>query len=191
MAIETRPPVVEELVEAVRAGRLSRRKFIVGLTGLGMSGVAAATVLRSVTQHHTTTPAVQHPHLKLHDQHITRQTQGDVGAMMSDYADHAVVDDPLFAAAFIGKAAIAERYAAEVASVPDRALRVINRTVVGGQLVVEWVASGTHTADFLGFGGTGRPFTISGVTVVTRQDGKIVRESHYYDTAHLRRQVEV
>jgi steroid delta-isomerase-like uncharacterized protein len=189
MAIETRPAVVEELVEAVRAGRLSRRQFIVGLTGLGVSGVAAATVLRSVNQHHTT-PPLQHPHLKLHDQHITRQTQGDVGAMMSDYADHAVVDDPLFSEPFRGKAAIAQRYTAEVASAPDRTLRINNRTLVGNQLVVEWQASGTHTGDFLGVGGNGQPFTINGVTVVTRQDGKIVRESHYYDTALLRRQIE-
>jgi steroid delta-isomerase-like uncharacterized protein len=90
----------------------------------------------------------------------------------------------------MGKGAIAERYAAEVASVPDRTLRVLRRAMSGGQLIVEWEAIGTHQADFLGFGGTGRRYTLHGVTVVTRQDGKIVRESHYYDAADLRRQVE-
>lgn len=189
MTSETGPSSVEELVKAVRAGRLTRRQFIIGLTGLGVSGFAAATILKSVNQPHTVA-APSHPHIKLHDQHITRQMQGDVNGMMADYAEHAVVDDPLFKEPFVGKAAIASRYAAEVASVPDRALQVIKRTVVGAQLVIEWEATGAHSGDFLGFGGSGRRYTLRGVTVVTRQDGKIVRESHYYDVASLRRQVE-
>jgi len=175
------------LVKAVRAGKLTRRQFIVGLTGLGVSGVAAVTILKSVNQPHAVAAP---PHIKLHDQHITRQMQGDVNGMMADYADHAVVDDPLFSEPFVGKAAIARRYAAEVASVPDRALQVLRRTVVGAQLVIEWEATGSHSGDFLGFGGTGRAYTLRGVTVVTREDGKIVRESHFYDAASLRRQVE-
>lgn len=188
MAGETGTSSIEELVKAVRTGRLTRRQFIIGLTGLGVSGVAAATILKAVNQPHTTT--VSHPHIKLHDQHITRQLQGDVKGMMADYAENAVVDDPLFSEPFVGRTAIATRYAAEVASVPDRALQIIKRTVVGAQLVIEWEATGTHSGDFLGFGGTGRPYTLNGVTVVTRQDGKIVRESHYYDVTSLRSQVE-
>jgi steroid delta-isomerase-like uncharacterized protein len=187
MASETGPSSVEELVKAVRAGRLTRRQFIVGLTGLGVSGVAAVTILKSVNQPHTTP---SHPHIKQHDQHITRQMQGDVHGMMADYDEHAVVDDPLFSESFVGLAAIASRYAAEVSSAPDRALQIIKRTVVGAQLVIEWEATGTHSGDFLGFGGTGRPYTLRGATVVTRQNGKIVRESHYYDVASFRRQVE-
>ena len=101
------------------------------------------------------------------------------------------MDDPLFDQPFVGRVAIAQRYAAEVASVPDRTLHVTNRVVNGDTVIVEWRATGTHLAEFLGFGGTGRSFTINGVTIVTRSDGKIVRESHYYSAADLRRQVEL
>ena len=36
---------------------------------------------------------------------------------------------------------------------------------------------------------TGRGFTLRGITISIRQDGKIVREAIYYDLDHLRRQI--
>jgi steroid delta-isomerase-like uncharacterized protein len=82
------------------------------------------------------------------------------------------------------------RYAAEVASVPDRSLTITNRTLQDNQLIVEWRASGTHVAPFLGIGGNGKRFSIDGVTVVSRRDGKITRESHFFNTQQLLQQIE-
>jgi hypothetical protein len=42
----------------------------------------------------------------------------------------------------------------------------------------------------LGVGGNGKRFSVHGVTVVERQAGKIVRESHFFDTKELLRQIE-
>lgn len=182
------PTSVEELITSARAGKLSRRRLIAGLTALGLTSGGAATVAAALT--HRATPAAQRAHLKLHDEHVARQVRGDVPSMMADYHDDAVVEDPLFDQPFVGKDAITRRHAAEVASVPDRQLTILHRVMNGDQLIVEWQASGTHAADYLGFGGTGNRFRINGVTVVTRRDGKITRESHYFDAADLRRQVE-
>jgi steroid delta-isomerase-like uncharacterized protein len=66
---------------------------------------------------------------------------------------------------------------------------VTNRIVHGNQLTVEWVASGTHTGDFPGLPASGRSFSIPGVTVVVRNNGKIVRESLYYDMAEVQGQL--
>lgn len=181
---------VQGLLEGVRSGKVSRRKLIIALTGLGVTS-AGAGIVAAARYRPTTSTQQRAEHLKLHDQHVANQVQGDVDTMMADYADHAVVDDPLFDQPFVGKAAIAQRYAAEVASVPDRALHVTNRVVNGNTVIVEWRATGTHVAEFLGFGGTGRSFMINGVTIVTRSGGKIVRESHYYSATDLRRQVEM
>ena len=57
------------------------------------------------------------------------------------------------------------------------------------RFMVEWVASGTHAHDYPGLAATGRAFSIPGVTVVVRRDGKIVRESLYYDMAEVQRQL--
>lgn len=190
----TEPKTVEEMAESVYRGKLSRRAFIGGLTGFGVTAAGATTILAGVTHRLAPPHAQQSPvqqHLDLHNQHVVMQTQGNVNAMMNDYADHAIVDDPLFTKPFIGKDAIAKRYAAEVASVPDRHLTITNRTMVGNQLVVEWEATGTHQASFLGFGGTGQSFRLTGTTVVTRENGKIIRESHHFDVADLRRQLAV
>lgn len=189
---------VEDLVSQLRSGQLSRRKLLAALSALGITAGGAAAIVISTQQrlgsHRGGQPqgAVPTPteHLNSHDQHVANQVHGDVPKMMADYAPNAVVDDPLFTAPFVGLAAITARYAAEVASVPDRALRIISRVVSGEELIVEWEATGTHTNSFLGFGGTGKSYTLRGTTVVTRRDGKIIRESHYYDVAHLRRQVE-
>jgi steroid delta-isomerase-like uncharacterized protein len=180
---------VGQLVEAARAGRLSRRKLIAALSALGVTGAGAAAIA-AVARGSAPHAAQQRQHLIQHDQHVAHQTRGDVKPMMQDYANDAVVEDPLFGEPFVGLPAIEQRFAAEVAAVPDRALTITNRFFAGEQLIVEWVATGTHANSFLGFGGTGRAYRLTGVTVVTRRDGKIVRESHYFDVADLRRQVE-
>jgi steroid delta-isomerase-like uncharacterized protein len=196
---EQAPGTVDELVSKFRKGQISRRALLGGLAGLGLTAGGALTVARSVSQHAATNPKSQPvapviptptEHIELHDQHINNQLRGHTGTMMADYADNAVVEDPLFTKPFVGIEAIAQRYTSEVFSVPDRALRILNRVVQGEQLIVEWEATGTHVNDFLGFGGTGRSYTLRGTTVVTRHNGKIVRETHYYDVASLRKQVE-
>ncbi len=188
-------PRIEDQLTQVRSRRLSRRRFVLGLTAAGVTAAAVATILE--VEHYQSAARAsqqsqqqsQQQHLKQHQQHIASQVSGDIGGHMADYAEHAIVEDPLFAAAFVGKAAITQRFAAEIASVPNRTLSITNRTLRGDQLVVEWVAAGTHATDFLGFGVAGRAFTLSGVTIVTREYGKIVRESHYYDVANLLRQI--
>lgn len=182
-------PIQEQLAN-VRSGRLSRRGFLAGITGMGVTTAGALTMLVAKSNSASAVHAQQQKHFDLHDQHVAQQVSGDIEGHVADYADNAVVEDPLFSEPFVGRAAIAHRFAAEVASVPDRSLQITNRALVGNQLVVEWIASGTHQNDFLGFGGTGKHYTMSGVTIITRQDGKIIRESHYYSVAHLRRQIE-
>ena len=95
----------------------------------------------------------------------------------------------MHAHAFVGREAIMARKNAGFTSMPDLKIAVTNRVVHGDQLTVEWVASGTHTRDYPGLPATGRAFSIPGVTVVVRRDGKIVRESLYYDMAEVQGQL--
>lgn len=180
---------IHTMIEQLRNGGLSRREFIAGLTALGMTAAGAATVVATVTRRPQKAVTAEAINFDLHEEHVARQLAGDAPMMLDDYAPDATVDDPLFDEPFVGKEAIARRYMAEVASVPDRQLKILNRTMSGDQLIVEWEATGTHSGDFLGFGGTGRQYTLRGTTVVVRRAGKIVRESHFYDVDSLHRQV--
>jgi len=70
-------------------------------------------------------------------------------------------------------------------------ITVINRIVNGNQVTAEWVATGIHSGDLPGLPASGRPFSIRGVTVVIRENDKIVREALYYDVNELRRQLGI
>lgn len=147
-----------------------------------------------------------HTNKKLHQIHVKRQGQATVGgpvsassldaqraqylqAILDDYADDAVVDDPMFEAPIVGKNAIAERKLAEITSIGNAAIDVTHRFAHGDQVVAEWVLRGTHQGDFLGFVATGRHIEVRGMTIVTRANGKITRESLYYDVAGVQRQL--
>lgn len=189
---------IPQMVEDVRAGKMPRRNFITALTALGLSAAGAATIATVAASHaFASKPSmVLHPaeeisvesrNLQLHDRHLVNQTQGNTDAMSNDYAENAVVEDSMHREAFVGRAAIMQRKG--IMSFPDLQIKVNNRVAYGPQVSVEWEASGTHTTSFPGFPATGRPFSFHGVTVVIRHDGKIVRESIYYNMEEVRRQL--
>jgi steroid delta-isomerase-like uncharacterized protein len=112
-----------------------------------------------------------------------------VEAILEDYADDAVVVDPLAPKPFIGKEAIRQRKLDELSAMSGVRLEVVNRFANHDQVIAEWVARGTAHGTFLGLQGNGRDFTIPGVTVVTRKNGKVIKESLYYDLDAVARQL--
>ena len=66
----------------------------------------------------------------------------------------------MYAQPFVGHEAIMSRKNAGFVSMPDLQITVTKRIVRGDQLTVEWVASGTHQADYPGLPATGRSFSI-------------------------------
>ncbi len=190
---------IPEMVEDVRAGKMSRRKFVTVLTAMGIS-TAGVSVIAVVASHPSgskpTTPSKpggeqhnQDTHLQLHQQHIAHQSQGNKHALQEDYAPNAIVEDSMYAEPLVGRSAIMARKGMGMAAIPDLQINITNRVVHGNQVTAEWVATGTHNGDLPGMPTTGRPFTLRGVTVTIRHDGKIVRESIYYDVRDLQRQI--
>lgn len=188
---------IPELVDDVRAGKMSRRTMIKRLTYMGLSAAGAGAVAAAaahrmsaglVTPHVNGDHHVQQ-HLQQHQQHLTNQATGNIQQLQHDYHEDAIVEDSLFSQPFIGREAIMARKSAGFAAVPGVNITVTKRIVRGDQLTVEWVASGTHEHDYPGLSATGRSFSIPGVTVVVRRNGKIVRESLYYDMKEVHRQL--
>jgi steroid delta-isomerase-like uncharacterized protein len=164
-----------------------------GISAPGISAILAASssVPRSQSPAHTDIKAQEEPqhHIQMHQQHLRYQVQGDTGALHNDYAENAIVEDSMHAQPFVGRQAILARKNTIVAASSNSSIEVTNRVVHGNQVSVEWVASGVHSGDLPGLPASGRPFRISGVTVVVRENGKIVRESLYYNVHELRRQL--
>jgi steroid delta-isomerase-like uncharacterized protein len=187
---------IPEMVDDVRAGKMQRRQFmkrlaLMGVSAAGVGAIAAAAASRSFATKPVPQANLQDAvdHLQRHDEHLANQTQGDLNQLQNDYDEHAVVEDSMHAHPFAGREAIIARKSVGLAAIPGLKVSVTNRIVHGNQLTVEWVASGTHTGDFPGLPASGRSFSIPGVTVVVRNNGKIIRESLYYDMAEVQRQL--
>ena len=95
----------------------------------------------------------------------------------------------MYATPFVGKAAIIARKTLGLAATTDAKITVTNRIAIGNQVTVEWLATGIHTGDLPGLPASGKPYTLRGVTVVIRENGKITREALYYDVADFYRQL--
>ena len=187
---------IPQMVELVRAKKLPRRRLIKTLTTMGVSTAGVSAVLATTAS----TSQVKPPqtvnvtedataHLQMHDQHMSSQSQGNIHALHNDYADHAIVEDSMYAVPVGGRAAIIARKSLGFAAATNAQITVTNRIAIGNQVTVEWLATGLHTGDLPGLPATGLPYTLRGVTVVIREEGKIVREALYYDSADLYRQL--
>lgn len=187
---------IPEMVEDVRAGKMPRRQFMkklstMGITAAGIGAIVAVASIPSAAASPALARQQDDPaqHLQLHDDHLRHQTRGDTDALHNDYAEHAIVEDSMYPAPFVGRAAIMARKGVGMAALPGLKINVTNRVVHGNQLTVEWVASGIHSGDLPGLPASHRSFAIPGVTVVVRHGGKIVRESIYYDITEVHRQL--
>src|SRR5260370_5433864 len=190
---------IPEMVENVRAGKMSRRKFVTVLTAMGIStaGVSAIAVVASRPSNSwPNTPSKPggeqnspNTHLQLHQQHIRHQSQGNKHALQEDYAPNAIVEDSMYSEPLVGRSAIMARKGMGMAAIPDLQINITNRVVHGNQVTAEWVATGTHNGYLPGMPTTGRPFTLRGFTVTIRHDGNIVRGSIYHDLRDLHRQI--
>jgi steroid delta-isomerase-like uncharacterized protein len=204
---------VDELVEQYERKSLSRGRFMVLAAGIGITATGAAALLASMDSKGAraaiprpsgaTSQATQQQHLAAHNTHLQSQgaaTQSASAAthvqldaarkqalerLIDDYAEDAVVEDPLNHGPLTGKEAIAQRKLEEMTSMRNVTLTVNNRFAHGNQVIAEWVMRGTHVGPYKGYAPTNREITLNGVTVVTRRAGKIVKESIFYDVNKL------
>ncbi len=187
---------IPEMVDDMREGKLQRRQFIKQLSIMGVSAAGIGAIVAAAAAHKFATGPVSNTNgndalnLKhLHEQHLAHQSQGNLDNLFHDYHEYAVVEDSMYPQPFVGRTAIMSRKSVGMQAIPGLKINVTNRIQHGNQLTVEWVATGTHVGDYPGLAATGRSFSIPGVTVVVRQNGKIVRESLYYDMEEVRRQL--
>jgi hypothetical protein len=114
-----------------------------------------------------------------------------VARIMDDYADGAVVNDPLFAQPLVGKPAIGTHKLAEMIAISDIDFEIGERWEDGKKLFANWTVTGIHSGPYYDLQPTNDQIVLKGSTVVTRDDeGKIVEETLFYDAEDMRRQLE-
>lgn len=64
---------------------------------------------------------------------------------------------------------------------PDLNFAIREMVEEGDKVVASWIMSGTHEGDLDNIPATGRPFSITGMTIYTFQDGKVSGHWQAYD----------
>ena len=89
-----------------------------------------------------------------------------------------------------GRDAVRAEFAGFIAAMPDFSIRPLGYLAEGDLAVVRWRATGTHTGTKLrGLRATGARLEFAGADLIEVQDGVIVTDAVFYDTATVARQL--
>lgn len=111
----------------------------------------------------------------------------DLGAMVAHMADD-VIEDITPVGILRGTGEVRQFFAALFAAFPDFEFNAERATSTAGMSAVQWRATGTFRgAPFQGIEPTGRRVEIRGCDCIEVEDGKITRNTAYYDGAAFAR----
>jgi steroid delta-isomerase-like uncharacterized protein len=114
----------------------------------------------------------------------------DVEEVLALFAEDCVYEDVTFSVVVHGKEELRAFANGAFAAVPDFKFEPTSQFIAGSFGAIEWVMSGTHKGNFPGLPATGKRFSsIRGATIVETADGKIRRNSDYWDAASFMKQV--
>ncbi len=109
-------------------------------------------------------------------------SSGDADRLLALYTDDALWEEVAIGLAAHGQDEIRAHLDRLYTAVPDFTVEATNGFVAGDQAVVEWVISGTYSADFPGMPtAAGQPFSLRGASVFDLVDEKIRRYTEYWD----------
>ena len=106
------------------------------------------------------------------------------------FASDAVVHDPATGDRR-GVEGLKQRQRAQLANTPDFSMTLEDVIAEGDRVTYRWTMRATDTGGFMGRPPTGRPTTMTGITVVRIAEGKIVEGWHNYDMLGLLQQLGV
>jgi steroid delta-isomerase-like uncharacterized protein len=118
-------------------------------------------------------------------------SSNDVEKVLLLFTDNVVYEDVTFGAVNHGRNALRDFATSTFAAFKDLKFELKSRVVAGDGKsgAMEWTWRGRQTKDFPGLPATNKPFEVRGATVVEFSDGKISRDSDYWDLATYMKQV--
>jgi steroid delta-isomerase-like uncharacterized protein len=115
----------------------------------------------------------------------------DTEKVVSFFADDCVYEDIGFSKTSRGKEELRAFINGFFAAFPDTNFELKSSFVFGNWYCGEWVWNGTHKGDTPGLPATGKRFSVRGVSVGELKEGKIKRNSDYYNKMDLLQQVGI
>jgi steroid delta-isomerase-like uncharacterized protein len=115
----------------------------------------------------------------------------DVARVVSLVTDDCVYEDVTLGVINRGKEQLLAFGRGFLAGVPDLKIELTEHFATRDRAGMEWTMSGTHTGDLPGMPATGRAFSLRGSTICELRDGRIQRNSDYWDMATFMKQLGV
>lgn len=127
------------------------------------------------------------------EQWVVAWSSGDVERLLPLFTDSVDYEDVPFAAASHGREALRDIAIGTFGGFADVKFELKSRFVAadGKSGTIEWIWRGRQTQDFPGLPATNKPFEVRGTTVVEFTDGKISRNSDYWDLSTYMKQVGI
>jgi len=128
---------------------------------------------------------------KLIGEHFKALIAHDVKGIAAGYSDDAQVLSPNWEGTKVGGNGITEVYTRYFSSTPDLIYKIVNIINAGGNVVVEYTSGGTlsnpeaGTPDYM----KGKKYMLNYCAVFTIKNGKIIKESDYFDQVAFLKQV--
>jgi steroid delta-isomerase-like uncharacterized protein len=115
----------------------------------------------------------------------------DVERQVSLFTDDCIYEDVALGKTTHGKDELHAFSKEFFAGAPDLKEELKSVIVSGNRVAIEWIMSGTHTGDWPDLPANGKSFSMRGVSLMELRDGKIQRNTDYYDSASWMRQLGV
>ena len=128
---------------------------------------------------------------KFFDEYVAAWNSHDTEKIAEFFAEDGIHEDVAVGSIFHGKTELKAGLAPLFAACPDFKLELKKLFVAGNWVAQEWVMSGTQIGDFSGLGiaATGKRFSVRGASITELRDGKIARNTDYWDLESMRRQL--
>jgi steroid delta-isomerase-like uncharacterized protein len=113
----------------------------------------------------------------------------DIETLLALCTDDCQYEDVTMGAISHGKGELRQFAEAVFAAFPDFRIELESYFTAGRWAGAEWTMSGTHQGDLPGLPATGRGFCVRGSTICELRQGKIRRNSDYWDMVTLLKQI--
>jgi steroid delta-isomerase-like uncharacterized protein len=110
----------------------------------------------------------------------------DPDKVVALYTEDAFLEDVTLGAVSRGSAEIRAFAVSSFAALPDAQFDLVRSNVKDGHGTIEWVLRGTDTG---AFGGTGKPYSVRGVSVIGVHGTRLARDTVYWDLATVLREI--
>lgn len=107
----------------------------------------------------------------------------DIEKFLSFYTDDCVYEDIAVGKVNRGKEELKAFFTAMFVWSPDVKIEEKSIFSSGDWVATEWVMTGTHTGDLPEMSATGKSFSIRGASIIQLRDGKVSRQSDYWNMA--------